>query len=108
MKIKLLIAAAVVATSAPALADDVVEVQKATAATQEAAAAPLKLRAGQMVYSADGSRIGRIYAVVGEKDAPEAIRIIVDSQMVVIPADTLSPGEKSSRTVTSLDKNELK
>lgn len=108
MKTKLLIAAlATAALAAPAFADDVVEVREGVAASQDIDPASLNLREGQMVYSTDGSRIGRIYKIEGDKDAPTAIRLIVDSKMLVIPAETLLPHEKKSRVFTSIASADL-
>ncbi len=93
MKIHALAAlAAVVMTAAPAVAQD----------APAAAAQAVSIRTGMLVFSSDNRRIGRVEVVVGDKNAPTAVKVIKDQRMVTIPASTLSAGDTASRLKTTL------
>jgi hypothetical protein len=72
------------------------------------AAAPA-IKAGIMVVSADGKRVGRIYDVHKKDGAITAVSIIRDSRIIHINASTLSPSEKGlTTTMSSADIAKLK
>jgi hypothetical protein len=64
----------------------------------DAAFAP---KLGQMVYSSDGSRIGRIDRIDGQR-----VGIIFDMTYVYVPVDSLAAGDKG-RAVTKLTYKEV-
>ena len=98
--------AAILALAASATLSAPVVAQEA-AAEKTAAPAPVELHTGMVVYSADGRRIGKIYELVGDRDAPTAIKIIWNSKMISIPADTLSAGDRDTRVKTSLTYDQI-
>lgn len=59
------------------------------------------LKAGQLVTSADGKRIGRIYELDKKDGAVTGVSIIRDSRIVHIAASTLSPTDKGVTTTLS-------
>ena len=82
-------------------------------AMQEAAApapAPAStdaIKAGAVVTTSDGRRLGRIERVENSTDGqPASVRLIYDSRFVNIPASTISAGGKG--LVTSLTKAEVR
>jgi hypothetical protein len=70
-------------------------VASATAGAQESATAAK----GQMLISANGTRLGVVYRV----NADGSPQIIIDGKMVTIPAATLS--SSNGKLVTSLSKS---
>lgn len=83
----------------------------ATATEQPAAAAPsLKVRSGQGIYSSDGGLLGHIDYVETAKDGtPMYVGVIRDTQIVHIPANSLSTGPKGVTTsLTRADFSRLK
>lgn len=58
-------------------------------------------KVGQMVYSSDGSRIGRIDNIDGQRAG-----IIFDMTYVYVPVNSLSAGEKG-RAVTKLTYSQI-
>jgi hypothetical protein len=80
------------------------------AAPAAAAAAPLQVKAGQWIYYADGSALGRIDYVDHAKDGtPTTAGVISDMKVLHIPASTLSAGAKGYVTsMTKADVNKLK
>ena len=72
------------------------------AAVAQDAAAPMVLRANQMIRSSDGNRIGTIDSVDKAKDGtPIAVHVIFDSRFITIPASTLSTAPKGLMTSLS-------
>lgn len=61
----------------------------------------------EAIYSADGTKIGKVDRVLTAADgAVSAIRVIYRGKFIAIPAATLSAGEKG--VTTSLSNAELK
>ncbi|AJR25442.1 MULTISPECIES: PRC-barrel domain-containing protein [Sphingobium] len=61
----------------------------------------------ETIYSADGTKIGKVDRVLTAADgAVSAIRVIYRGKFIAIPAATLSAGEKG--VTTSLSNAELK
>lgn len=61
----------------------------------------------ETIYSADGTKIGKVDRVLTAADgAVSAVRIIYRGKFIAIPATTLSAGEKG--VTTSLSNAELK
>lgn len=85
-------AAALAILSTAAQADD---------AAPAAAKPAFTPKAGQLVWSSDNKRIGRIDRVEASR-----VGVILDAQYVYIPTATLSPGE-NGRVVTSLARREI-
>lgn len=102
MKIKAFIAAcAAFGFVAPAVAQD-------AAAPEAAAAAPaaVDIKAGAVLYSAEGARLAQIERVVADASGkPAFVKIISNGQFRKIPASTISAGEKG--LTTSLSKREV-
>ena len=71
-----------------------------------AQAATLVAKPGMLVTSSDGKRIGRIYDVEKSGGAVSTIVIIRDSQLLRIPASTLTAADKG--LVTSMSNADLK
>jgi len=94
--------AATAVASAPAIAQDTAP------AVQSAEAGAVAVRRGQLVFSADGRRVGRVETLVGDAAAPSAVKVIKDSKMVSIPVSTLSTGDRDSRLNTSLAYRDIK
>ena len=63
--------------------------------------AKANVRAGKMIYGANGQRIGAAYRVTQNG----TVQVILNSKLVSIPADTLS--EVDGKLTTSLTKAEL-
>lgn len=81
MSFKILFVAAALLTATASQADDVAIARRAT------------------IYSAEGTKIGRVDQIVASADGkPEAIKIIYRGKFVTIPADTLSPADKGLKT----------
>lgn len=56
------------------------------------------------IYSAEGTKIGRVDQVVeGENGSPEAVKVIYRGKFVTIPASTLSTGDKGLQTSLTND-----
>ena len=91
--LKFLIIAASLA-AVPAMAQD------AAAPAAAAADAGASVKKGAMVFSADGSRFGRINDIRGN-----LANIIFDGRFVKIPVETLSNGERG--LTTSLTRKEV-
>lgn len=87
------VASAIAAVTAPAVA---------YAQDSEEAAATVEVKRGDMLYSADGKRIGNVYRVTAEGDA----QLIYRSRMITIAASTLS--EVDGKLTTSLTRDEVK
>jgi len=87
------------AVATPVLAQD---------AAPEAATASVELRSGLLLFSAEGRRVGRIDSLVGDRNAPTAVRVIAGSKLVTVPADTISAGDKPTRVNTSLSFKEIR
>ncbi|TVV77106.1 hypothetical protein [Sphingomonas solaris] len=74
----------------------------ATGQAQNVAVAPRAV-----LYSAEGTKLGRVEAVVANTDgSPAAVKLIYRGKFITIPADTLSNGDKGLKT--SLDNAALK
>lgn len=85
MKLPLTLAAALVALSIP---------QAGIAQEPTDAPATPTVKKGDMIFGADGKRIGRVYRVEEEKDGTRVIKVIFRSKMLSIPEDTLTAGER--------------
>jgi len=76
-------------------------------ATPAAAAAPAAIKAGALLVTADGARLGRIERVSAAADgSPERVSVIYNSRFVQIPASTLTASGRGF--VTSLTKAEVR
>jgi hypothetical protein len=72
----------------------------ATAAAQDSPSAALAAK-GQVLISANGSRLGSVYRV-----GPDgSVQMIIDGKMVTVPGATLSSAE--GKLTTSLTKSEV-
>ena len=71
----------------------------AESAPVASAAAPT-IKGGELVWSADGRRIGRVDRIRGE-----SVAVIYDMRMVYIPVASLSSGERG--LVSSLSRKEI-
>ncbi len=100
MKLLPILAAAILATAAPAVADEAAP----AAATQSLE----NLRIGQPIVSAEGRRLGRVDALIGDRAAPTAVRLILRGKFVTIPVDTLSADGNSDAFKTTLTYAELR
>jgi hypothetical protein len=94
-----------VAVAAALLAAPVAVAQPAA---ETAAVGPLK--AGALLLSSDGKRIGRIERVVKSADGtPVSVSLIADSRFIYVPASTISPSEKGfSTSLTRAEVRKLK
>lgn len=99
---KMLIAAAILAVSAPAMAQDeaapAVAQEAAPAATQNAAE---QARHGQTLRDAENRRLGEVSHVADDG----SVRIIYKSRFVTIPGSTISVVD--GKPVTSLTRQEV-
>jgi len=72
-----------------------------------AAATAPSLKAGALLKSSDGKRIGRIERVVTAKDgSPVSASIILDSRFIYVPISTISASDAG--LVTSLSRTEVR
>lgn len=86
MSLKFLCAAAVMFTATMAQAEGVDIARRAT------------------IYSAEGTKIGRVDQVVAGADgAPSAVKLIYRGKFVTIPASTLSSDDKGLKTSLTND-----
>ena len=92
--------AAVAVVAAPAFAADESS-QPVQAAADAAAAAPVSIRSGKMLYSSNGQRIASIYRVTEAGDP----QVILNSKLITVPASTLS--DVNGKITTSLTKADL-
>jgi hypothetical protein len=72
----------------------------ATAAAQDSPSAALAAK-GQVVVSANGSRLGSVYRVA----TGGSVQMIIDGKMVTVPGATLSNSD--GKLTTSLTKSEV-
>ena len=77
------------------------ESSQSVQAAAEEVAAPVEVNAGQMLYSADGKRIAKIYRV-NEEGSPQ---IIMDGRLITVPASTLT--DMDGKVATSLSKRDV-
>jgi len=64
-------------------------------------------KAGTMILSADGKRIGRIDRIITNKDGQAvSASVIYNSRFVYVPVSTLTVGE-DGRATTSLSRKEV-
>ena len=82
----------------------------AIAETSDAPAAVVELKAGKLLTSSDGKRIGRIERVIEAADgAPVSVSLIVDSRFVYVPASTITASAKGfSTSLTRAEVRKLK
>lgn len=79
--------------------------QTVRAATADAAAAPVAVSAGKMIYGGNGQRIAPAYRVT----ADGTVQVILNGKLVNIPASTLSDAEgKVSTTLTKAELSRLR
>lgn len=97
---KLAIAATLAALSLAPAAQAAESSQTVRAAT-DAAAAPVSVSAGRMIYGGNGQRIAAAYRVTSDG----TVQIILNGKLVNIPASTLS--EANGKVSTTLTKAEL-
>jgi len=60
------------------------------------------LARGVLVVTAEGRRVGVIDSLIGPKDAPEAVKVVMETRVVKVPVSTLSASDKKGRVVTSM------
>lgn len=58
------------------------------------------LRAGVLLSTADGHRLGRIEDLTGPENAPTTARIIRDDHFIYVPVSTISQVDKSHFTTS--------
>ena len=63
-------------------------------------------KAGMILLSSDGKRIGRIERIVGSAGQAQMVSVIYDSRFVYLPLSTLTLGE-DGRATTSLTRKEV-
>lgn len=97
---KLAVAATLAALSLVPTAQAAESSQTVRAAT-DAAAAPVSVSAGRMIYGGNGQRIAAAYRVT----ADGTVQVILNGKLVNIPASTLS--EANGKVSTTLTKAEL-
>ena len=71
-------------------------------ADEAAASATVEVKRGDMVYTADGKRLGNVYRVSAAGDA----QLIYRAKMITVPASTLSVTE--GKLTTSLTLSEVR
>jgi hypothetical protein len=71
------------------------------AVAQQSSAAPAVAEKGKMLISANGSRLGAVYRVVGDG----AAQIIIDGKLVTVPGNTITLAD--GKLTTSLTKSEV-
>lgn len=96
-----LAAAATVATFAIVPAAVMAETTTAVRDVTEAAAAPVQVNAGKMLYAANGFRVAPIYRVTAEGNP----QVILNGKLVTVPASSLS--EVDGKVTTALSKKDL-
>jgi hypothetical protein len=67
-------------------------------ADEAAASASVEVKRGDMLYTADGKRVGNVYRVSAAGDA----ELIYRGKMITVPAATLSKGEGKLTTSLTL------
>lgn len=108
MKIVRLLSLAAGMAALPVLAQTPAEAPaeaQAPAAAAEASAS-LQVKSGNLIFSADGRRIGRVDRVVTVNGAPVSVSVIYSGRIVRIPVETLSNNERG--LVTTLSSKEVK
>ena len=63
-------------------------------------------KAGMVLLSSDGKRIGRIERIVGSTGQAQMVSVIYDSRFIYVPLSTLTLGE-DGRATTSLSRKEV-
>lgn len=109
MKIVRLLAFAAGMAALPAHAQTPAETTaetQAPAAAEAEAKAPVQVKSGNLVFAADGRRIGRVDRVVTVNGAPVSVSVIYSGRIVRIPVETLSNTERG--LVTTLTSKEVK
>lgn len=67
--------------------------------TTTAFADAVTIPAHSMLYSAEGTKLGRVTEVVANSDgSPQAVKLIYDGRFIMIPANTLTTAEKGLKT----------
>ena len=92
---------ATLATFAVAPVAFAAESSQTVRAETDAAAAPVSLTAGKMLYGANGQRIAAVYRVTEAGNA----QVILNGKLYTVPASTLS--EVNGKVTTSLTKNDI-
>lgn len=95
------IALAALATVAIVPAVQAAESSQTVRAATDAAAAPVAVSAGKMIYGSNGQRIAAAYRVTQDG----TVQVILNGKLVNIPASTLS--EANGKISTTLTKAEL-
>lgn len=95
--------AAIVVASAVAAPASVfaAETAQPVSAVVEASASSVTPKAGKMLYASDGRRVASIYRINPEGNP----QVILNSQLITVPASTLSDVE--GKITTSLTKSQL-
>lgn len=70
-------------------------------AETDAAAAPVQVNAGKMLYGANGQRIAAVYRVTQDGN----VQVILNGKLVTVPGASLS--EVNGKVTTSLTKQDL-
>jgi hypothetical protein len=80
---------------------DAFNVSPASSSSQEGTAAPASAAKGNMLISANGTRLGQVYRVGADGSA----QIIIDGRMVSVPAASLSMS--GGKLTTNLTKSQV-
>ena len=95
------LAAMLAAVSLPAAGQAAEPMQQTHVAPQAASAPAISVAAGKLIYDAKGRLIAPVYHVTDTG----LVQVILEDQLVTIPAQTLS--ENQGKVVTSLTKADL-
>jgi len=82
--------------------------EEASAPVAATASAPVQLRSGVLVVTSSGRRVGLIDRVVGPNDAPTAVKVIKEMQIVQIPVATLTASGVKGRVITSMAYSDIR
>ena len=77
------------------------ETSQSVQAVTEAAAAPLDLTAGKMLYIGNGSRLAPIYRVAADGNP----QVILNGRLITVPAASLAAVD--GKLITSLSKKDI-
>jgi len=100
-KFATLAALAVVSAVAAPVSVFAAETAQPASAMVDAAASAVTPKPGKMLYASDGRRVGSIYRVNADGNP----QVILNSQLITVPASTLS--DVQGKITTSLTRSEL-
>lgn len=90
------------------IAMSLVSVPVMAQAPAESTAAPVSVKEGAMVFSADGRRIGRVDRIKSANGAPSAVSIIYGGHFINVPVSTLSASDRGfTSTLTKAELGKL-